>query len=399
MHPLGDHDIVKFYSDNKYKNDIRTIKEAPRQFLPEKHSEFFKSYPDSDTSVKYPEEISPDWLYFLEDAQFKIFWDIVMRVETTKAKFSPIFIVGGPGTGKTCILLALLRIFADTEHRIGIVLSDNLCEYVEASTQANISKYRVSLDDTFNLDLLLVDDPTHDEILKALGLAGTNTAKVVVMAFDPLQLDTAITDDEYDEIVRDNGVKTHKLNMCYRQKANVGKITKNIIDIVAISSPFADKAKIRWFRKDHKNLTDLANDLVFINPHGYTRDYDNPSIDEIRSEVKRIQKAPMWQHWPSVLILLDGCQLPEVVRDVFRVIPKKDRKELLLEKVEEVKGLEFQHVLIFMRKECHDELQTGFLATGRRVYNQRRLLRIPFSRAKDSVVTFAIQVYEEDDEE
>jgi hypothetical protein len=58
--------------------------------------------------------------------------------------------------------------------------------------------------------------------------------------------------------------------------------------------------------------------------------------------------------------------------------------------IKEVKGLEYQHVFVFIKKHLFDEIQSGFTGSGQREYHRRRLLRIPFSRAKDSLVTFAI---------
>jgi hypothetical protein len=396
MLDVGDHDIVRLYSDSKYESDREDIEKAPSQFFPDRPFKFFKSYLDTSIAIKYAQEVSSGWLYFLENTQEEVYEDIVERVLADKVRYHPSFIIGGPGTGKTCILLNLLKYFADSEYRVGIVLSDNLCEYVEASTRADISKYRVSLDDMSPLDLLLIDDPKHDDLTKAICLAGTDTVGAVVMAFDPLQLDVAISDGEYRQMVIDNRVKTYKLNECYRQKKNVGEHTKHIVDMIAASTAFLDEVKIEVFRQEHRKLTKLANNLVFLNPHGYTKAYDNANVNDIRSEVKRILDARglMWQHWPGLLILLDNCNLTEAGRRVIRLIPPKYVKEFTLRKVEEVKGLEFQHVFIFIRKDCYEELQTGFKGTGQNVYNQRRLLRIPFSRAKDSVVVFAIEVEE-----
>ena len=53
-----------------------------------------------------------------------------------------------------------------------------------------------------------------------------------------------------------------------------------------------------------------------------------------------------------------------------------------------IKGLEFQHVFLILDRATHDTLESGFEGSGVRVYDSRRLLRIPFSRAKDSLVTF-----------
>jgi len=219
------------------------------------------------------------------------------------------------------------------------------------------------------------------------------------MAFDPLQLDVAISDNEFNRVANSNDVKTYKLDECYRQKENVGKTTKHIIDVVALSTPYRNERKIRRFEQEHERVTALANNITFTNPHGYTKGYDNFHIQWLEFEVKRIQKTQMWQHWPSLLILTDGFKLPKDIRNVLRPISPKYRKELFLEEVEEVKGLEFQNVFVFISREIYNQLQEGFKGTGRTIYNKMRLMRIPFSRAKDSVVTFAIDIIKSDDGE
>lgn len=392
MLDVGIHEIVSRYSDGKYESDIRSINEAPNQFWPEQQSEFFISYPDKSITLKYKDEVSSEWLYFLEDTQEKIFWDIVNEVANNQ--HSSAFVVGGPGTGKTCILVNLLKLFADSEYDVGIVLSDSLTQYIEASTEANISKYRVSLGAISSLDLLLIDDPTHYNLMRALTLKKTSSIKAIVAAFDPLQLDKAISDQEFEKLVETNKVAVHTLGECYRQKENVGKATKRIVDIVAASTPFLAENKIQRFQEKHKSLTSLANDLEFLNPHGYTEVYPHATVDNIRYEVKRIlsSKQLMWQHWPGLLILLDGCELTDEAMTALRpLIQRNYVKILLFDKANEVKGLEFQHVFIFINKDLYEEIQTGFKGTGQSIYNQRRLLRIPFSRAKDSLVIFAIE--------
>jgi superfamily I DNA/RNA helicase len=56
----------------------------------------------------------------------------------------------------------------------------------------------------------------------------------------------------------------------------------------------------------------------------------------------------------------------------------------------EIKGLEFQHAFLFIGQALFRDLQEGFSGSGQATYHRRRLLRIPFSRAKDSLVTFVM---------
>jgi hypothetical protein len=56
-----------------------------------------------------------------------------------------------------------------------------------------------------------------------------------------------------------------------------------------------------------------------------------------------------------------------------------------------MKGLEYQHVLLVINRSLFEELESGFEGSGRTIYHARRMLRIPFSRAKDSLVTFVVE--------
>ncbi len=98
----------------------------------------------------------------------------------------------------------------------------------------------------------------------------------------------------------------------------------------------------------------------------------------------------MWDHCPGLLLILDGLELSAEAKGIFKQFNRINYvKTISMNEVNKVKGLEFQHVFIFIRKNLFGEIQNGFKGSGQRVYHQRRLLRIPFSRAKDSLVTFA----------
>ncbi len=55
-----------------------------------------------------------------------------------------------------------------------------------------------------------------------------------------------------------------------------------------------------------------------------------------------------------------------------------------------MKGVEFQHAFIVMGKQLYDQVNLGFEGSGKNVYAALRLLRIPYSRAKDRLVAFVL---------
>lgn len=398
MLAVGGHEIVKQYSNHKRAYDIRNYSQAPLKFWPG-ISGFFRRNPDETVPIHYDEEKSQEWLYFLEKQQANVdslIRDAVWQSLETKKYARPFFVVGGPGTGKTCILLNLLHFFGDL-YQTRIIISSSLIDYIEKSTDANISQYCVAHGNRTEADLLLIDDPASKyQIDQALQLYNDGVVRNLVVAFDPLQLDEALSDEEFDAIISQYGVQNHMLNVCYRQKRNVGQNTKHIVDVIAQSTPYLADYKIEKHHEDHRRLTTQANYLRFVNPAGYIEYYAEATVNDIHDEVNRILRHEwlMWQHTPGLLVvegLDEGYQLSDASREALQPLDMKHYiKWTTLGEIERVKGLEFQHVFIFVGLKLFNELQNGFSGTGRRVYDQRRLLRIPFSRAKDSLVTFAL---------
>ncbi len=220
--------------------------------------------------------------------------------------------------------------------------------------------------------------------------------RAAVIAFDPLQLGDALSDEEYERLVEEYGVHSYTLQSCYRQKENVGGVTKHVIDMIADSTPYLARGKIQRHREGHRVLTELANEIKFVNPAGYVQYYPDTQVIDIHYEVQRIlqNEWTLWKHHPGLLViegLSDGYVLSDASNEALAPLEKRGYvKRVSLKNLWEVKGLEFQHVFVFIDKELFHEVQNGFSGSGKKIYNQRRLFRIPFSRAKDSIVTFAM---------
>lgn len=394
---MGDHDIVPRYTDAKLAHDLDTLQAAPIHFWPEQGSKFFVSSPDRSVAFKYPEEVTPDWLYFLAPTQEDIFYDVMAHLEDPDDN-TPCFIIGGPGTGKTCILLNSLKYWVDEGKNVGIHIGGDLMSYAEKSNGADIRQFHVLLSritSSLNLDILLIDDPDNlDQISQALKLQADGVIGSVVIAFDPLQLIHSLTDEAFNSMLTDYGVQEYRLQECYRQKEHVGEATKHVVNIVADSTPFIREDKIEAYRAERQQLTNLSNNLVFINPHGYIEYYEQATLENWQAEIERILQADwmLWKHWAGLLVV-KAAPLPSSWKDALA--PLYHRKyvvEISLETLNDVKGMEYQHVFVVMDQEQFNEIQNGFSGTGRKVYDQRRLLRIPFSRAKDSLVTFGLSI-------
>jgi hypothetical protein len=69
--------------------------------------------------------------------------------------------------------------------------------------------------------------------------------------------------------------------------------------------------------------------------------------------------------------------------------------EVTTNELRRIKGLEFQHVLMLLSEKTFAMLYSGFSGSGQRGYDLIRLYRIPFSGAKDSLVTFVFPIDDE----
>lgn len=398
---MGNHAIVGQYTSWMAQQDTASYDQAWSYFWPER-SGFFKRIPNRTYKLLHESELGTEWLYYLSEEQASVNQDISNRlfnVLDSSSYSPPYFIIGGPGTGKTCILLNLLRLLGDIDEELvtRIVMSKELANYIEKSTGANIKRYRTGKQGAKNSDLLLVDDPNSKyDIQHYLEEYKANEIRAVVIAFDPLQLKKSLPDAEFQQLVETYDVTVYKLQTCYRQKEHVGTVTKQVIDMIAESSPYLAERKKARHREEHKTLTTLANEIRFVNPAGYVQYYECTTISDIQSEIERIldNQWAMWRHHPGLLVvegLSRGYHLSDAANYALQPLEKQGYiQRVSLDSLEQVKGLEFQHVFIFLNYDLFQEIQQGFSGTGRNIYEDRRLLRIPFSRAKDGIVTFVV---------
>ena len=383
----GSHEITKRWSTRRMPQ-LSEAQPAPSQFLPESPAGFFSRAPNKGRS-HFANEFDPEWLYFLDRQQADVLHAILDGVQdgVLSNRTGVFWIVGGPGTGKTCLLLNLLKWAVDAKLKVSIQLSPPVADYVQRSLGKDLGRV---LDDGGKLDLLLVDDPsTLGTLRTAMDRVAGRTARFVVIGFDPLQLRDSLTDDEFTELSREYHASVLRLESCYRQKENVGRASAKVADAIAASTPFLAQDKIERYRSDREELTSLANELRFPNPMGYVDVHLGATQADVATEVRRILTGdPLWRHWPPLLVVFDEkLGLPRAWKREWSKVPCR---EAGLTSLEDLKGIECQHCFMIIGRELYDAVEQGFKGSGQSVYNERRLLRIPFSRAKDSIVTFVV---------
>lgn len=400
---MGDHEITTRYSrEGNPSDDLARSQSLPAVFVAGRHSSFFPPVSNDapSTLVTWWPERASDWLYFLDEEQMGVCERLVESIEAALADeetYTVQFIVGGPGTGKTSILLQLLKRLSDQvvvgqeTWSVGLAVSDRVAQYITASTGWCLDVSRELAREFASVDILLVDDPRSEEQIARFVRTAQRLGplRAVIVAFDPLQLSESLTDADYRRMVDEHNAGEERLRSSYRQKEIVGRYALEVATTVAASSPFLDDQKQRRYAKERRKLTNRANFLRFPNPSGHTATHPDATLADWRTHVAWIAgQTLLWTHWPPLLVIVDDdTSLPPPWLDELEKLNL--RHELIrLSELEQVKGLEYQHVALVLSSVRHHDLQRGFSGSGRRLYNDYRMLRIPFTRAKDSVAVF-----------
>jgi hypothetical protein len=394
----GPHEVVPDYESEWLSRDLSNA-ERLKGFDSRSHDlAFFGQNPDPLVSA-YGREAHPDWIYYLADQQAGAAAAIRKAYPRAHPNAPRSFIlIGGPGTGKTSVLVKAMLDLKALGATPGLVVTDPVAEQISAGCGIDIEACRIPRDirglNLDGFDVLLYDDPpTLGEVEWAL-TEGFGEARVMVVGFDPCQLEDDVRDQEFEAVRDATDAKVFQLRSCYRQKEALGRASKRVMDSLAKSSPFLHAPKVEGFGDEHELMYRVANDMTFPNPHGYERTYLNAVPNDLRREAARIRRTPLWSHTAPVLLAVDATA--DVLWDWEKLLkglsyidvrfdPDGHWSELL-----SIKGLEFQHVFLVIGQDLYQVLEKGFRGSGRTVYHARRLVRIPFTRAKDSLVTLVI---------
>lgn len=388
---VGGKSVVPRYSRSMLQTDVASRAAAPVGFYPS-HTPTLGLFRNEDSSKwnEFAGENSAEWLYYLTPGQAGIVGTIRRQLRRGSTE-SPnrYFIVGGPGTGKTSVLLTLLVSLTAESKSVRVMVSNALRDHLEASG-ISIQKFRVTGFDRWlfpEFDVLLVDDPGDASLIQAALDNAYGTSRAVVVAFDPSQLSTDITDGEFDQLVTSNGVTPYFLRDCYRQKAVAGRAAKRVIDSVATSSPFLADTKREEFQQEHERVNLLSNELRFVNAGGVARVWNPATNTDLAEAAQVVSRRKAWGlPTPQVLVVVD--EFTEATDWPWeRAFASRTIRKIGFNDLEAVKGLEFQWVIIAIRATLNNELLDGFSGSSRRVYAARRLLRIPFTRARDGILT------------
>lgn len=389
---MGGHELVPDARRMDLDQALADVQPAPALFFPESPAEFFLRNPDPQVFNYGGLEMDPAWTYWLDEQQalaldelVDAVTDAILRGQGAKRS---LLLIGGPGTGKTSVLASLADV-AVNELKVGVQFqaSEEVVRYLSVSSADALPW--TSLTGPGEADVVIIDDPADLRVITHhLTNPFASGDPVVVVGFDPLQMSRTLEDREFDEFVDSTGSRVLELSRCYRQKQNVGLATKRIMDSIAEKTAFREANKRRDFQQRHERLTTLGNELEFVNPHGYVEVHEEAGPAVFWTELRRIIDSQRFvSHWPSVLLAIEGGD------EYHELMTKRLPFSLAscgFHEVESVKGLEFAHVFVFVTRRTYRELLDTTNGPGRKEYMRQRQLRIPFSRARDSLVTFVV---------
>jgi hypothetical protein len=387
----GSHDAEKQWDAIKNKKAWlrqRVANAAPAiEFGDPENGRFLSLEASDGWEPYYPGEENVSWLHFLDAQQHGVVEEAAAAVENHLLDGRGILrllILGGPGTGKTVVLLKLLQQVKAEGFDARLQSSDEVHAFLSDSLRTVIPRR----DDTDRFpDLLVVDDPGSLRELEVIFAERPKSRPVAIVAgFDPLQLDKLPTAMELQKLQRLTARSPYILSACYRQRAALAQRVVQMTDVLARSNPYLAEVRMDDFEAKYGEVLQSFNSLEFRYPRGSFRAFHVGDAG-LRAHIKKVVEAPrQWKHCPPLLVVYDQEGFDDVPRSSgLSRLPEHRGTIISSNEVWRIKGLEYQHAVVWLAGSTYQSLQKPFSGSGERRYHNRRLLRIVASRARDSL--------------
>lgn len=387
---VGDHDLIpKRQYTKRMMNEDLGGEQVP---VARCFAQSLQIQPDGDEWLTLDDAFAEKWIYQLGVEQQKCVLDILdFLANPRQPKIYTRLIVGGPGTGKTSILLQIADLLQWEPTEVNLWLSDSVKEYVSEVLGACVLGCSCDLDSLTGGTVLLVDDPGDwDTIEQTYTRAAEADVRLLVIATDLSQLSKLSSDDDVRDFCRKSNAQVITLKQCYRQLAAVGKQAKKVLETITTKfSKYARSDRIEEFSAARQLTHDSMNDLQFKYAGGYAKVYDPVHNGEIAQEFKRLRAMRLWEHWCPILIVHEESIDP--VKAIGRANLKGLRCHYVtLDNAEAVRGVEYQIVVFLLtdsmwHRLCYD----GEYGMKTAEYLRVRSYRIPFTRATDRMIIFS----------
>jgi hypothetical protein len=334
-----------------------------------------------------------EWVRFLDSPQMKV-RDEIARALSLSGDHAIHLILGGPGTGKTMVLLDLAHsffLYSDAEP--ALLLPSGVRHYVK------------SLDPTVpglgneNGSVVLLDDPlTFDAMEFHIDLAQGHNVPIVI-AIDPTQWHKRRTIEKFHRFLASRKPAVYELRNGYRQSGGVGKPAVVLIEnYLTRSSAFGKDERVEAEREMASQWEQLClRDMAFPDQAGSFTVHEDPDnfLEEVEAELESMQSFQNFRNWPKTLLAWDQRgALPKGVRGILSAVKERHPdfrfKVRAFDQVEEVRGTEHDSALLFIRENRWQTLKVGQRAAGTDDWEALAQILTFLSRAENRLSIFVV---------
>jgi len=342
-----------------------------------------------DFRYTFEEELNENWVVFLDGQQSKVANEVFKDLDAPKDGLKIHYVLGGPGTGKTIILLNIAIRLENAGKAVSFQLSPEVLKYLNSGSTrvpgANLGPGPGVI--------LLIDDPTDLQSMNGMiRQAKSSKCKAVIIALDPLQWHEKEMPETFERIWSNYENTTHKLDVCYRQSAAVArKQLKLLASLLGKNSRFFVDEKQKMEKINLAPYLNLSLDMKFVDEAGRYKIYTSDTKKNFVKEVERFRKREfIWKHThPIAFIYKDD--LPKEFRNYAKHNSQGlNRIEFNFSDYKKTRGVEYQELFLFLDSEFWRRIHDGQQGLKTSDWQQIACLHTLFSRPKDGLVLFII---------
>jgi hypothetical protein len=347
-------------------------------------------------------ELNEAWLQHLDKQQSQVAEKIFAEILKQDKDFGVIFIVGGPGTGKTIVLLNLAINLENLKREVVFELPAQVLAYLSSGRRkvpgtkkvsANRDKRNRGIEIQTKLETLLIDDPISASVLnERITLAKSEGYRTVVVALDPIQWHDGGRLNSFKKLSSVKIVSSHKLNVCYRQSKGVGKESHSISrNIFSLSTRNRQEITSGLEEKEKKELLTSLGGVKFVDEGGRFKVYENFTSENVEREIARfISREYRWSHSAPIAFVYEDQFLPSQRDFVKKVAQGLKRIDVPLREYQRIRGVEFQELFIFLSAETWRSIVNGKHGLSTKEWSALTSLYTVVSRPKDGLVVFVL---------
>jgi len=336
---------------------------------------------------KYLEELDDKWVHFLDEEQSKISNEIFDLVFQPSESMSINFILGGPGTGKTVVLLNLANKLEKSGRSISFQLSKPVFKYLNTGP-TKIPGVNFGPGPGV---VVLIDDPIDsDHLSDLIRKARSAKANSIVIALDPLQWHEKSMPENFEKIFTNYNAKIYPLINCYRQSKGVAEKSMEITrKLFASNSRFILEEKQQVERDNLAPFINLSLGMQFVDNSGRYKIYTKEIENSVEYEINRFRERDfIWVHTNPIVFVYEenfSDKTKKLIQSKARGI---NRLDINLSKYQDIRGVEFQELFLFASKNYWDSVTSGKKGLGSAEWEKITCLHTILSRPKDGLCIF-----------